>query len=61
MGSTYPDATTGTALLNPRDLLKKKTTDVTGTWTHDATFTGHGHDSAEHTVVKFTVRFVRLP
>jgi hypothetical protein len=51
----------GKALLNPADLLRKKTTNVTGTWVHDMTFTGHGHDAAEHTVVAFTVRFERLP
>jgi hypothetical protein len=61
MGSAYPDTTTGSTRFNPADLLKRKTTDVAGTWTHDMAFTGNGHDGAEHTVVNFTVRFVRLP
>jgi hypothetical protein len=61
MGSAYPDTSAGTALLNPSTLLKKKVTEISGSWQHTQAFTGHGHDGAEHTVVAFTVRFVRLP
>ena len=66
MGVTYPDTGPGMAPLNPGNLLKQNVTEVIGTWTHDQTFSppaGVARDTTgvEHTVVKFTVRFVRLP
>jgi hypothetical protein len=61
MGASYPDPTGGTTPFDPSDLLKKTETAVTGRWTHDWTSPGGSNSAVEHTVVKFAVRFVRLP